>query len=66
VTGREVNPDPGRAPPAATGQVEALPSELPRTGSVTSLLAFLAGLALAVAGLLFFAETLVPNVRQRA
>lgn len=55
---------PAASVPAAPAPTEA--PELARTGSADGLLALLAGLALVLAGFMFFAETLVPNVKPRA
>jgi hypothetical protein len=62
VTGEEAEPD---ADSTADPAVPA-PATLARTGSAEVLLALIAGLALVVAGFMFFAETLVPTVKQRA
>jgi hypothetical protein len=51
---------------ANADQALAAPANLARTGSADVLLALIAGLALVVAGFMFFAETLVPTVQQRA
>jgi hypothetical protein len=60
ITGEEAETD------ANADLAVAAPATLARTGSAEVLLALIAGLALVVAGFMFFAETLVPTVKQRA
>ncbi|MGH8990195.1 MAG: hypothetical protein ACRDZ7_01550 [Acidimicrobiia bacterium] len=52
--------------PVTPAPAEAPPIALARTGAADRLLALLAGLALVLAGFMFFAETLIPRARPSA
>lgn len=62
ITGEEAEADAN----STADQALPAPATLARTGSAEVLLALIAGLALVIAGFMFFAETLVPTVKQRA